>query len=247
MKNNKLKNMAKYCNQCGAEISDEDEFCNNCGRSLAGAPQAKSNFSHNKIIIILLGVIIALLVLSIMFMNFGNIFSPKEATTIDIETGSQISAGDNFKVRLSGENGGVSGRLVKITFSNSNNNYEFSATTDQNGYAMFSPTVDLGDYEVTCEFEGDDEYSSTSSTSHVNIKEAEPNYESYYYFHSFEDTDKDGDGFVTLSDMNIAHTPKNIQNQMYSDSDDDGDGKLNRHEYYKFMYKLNYDYHRYGL
>ena len=47
--------------------------------------------------------------------------------------------------------------------------------------------------------------------------------------------------------MNIAHTPKNIVNKMFADSDMDGDGRLNRAEYYKFMYKLNYDKSSYGL
>lgn len=40
-----------------------------------------------------------------------------------------------------------------------------------------------------------------------------------------------------LSDMNIAHTPKNIQNKMFTDSDSDGNGRLNHDEYYKFIYK----------
>ena len=34
---------------------------------------------------------------------------------------------------------------------------------------------------------------------------------------------------------------------MFADSDMDGDGRLNRAEYYKFMYKLNYDKSSYGL
>ena len=75
----------------------------------------------------------------------------------------------------------------------------------------------------------------------------EIDYESYYYSNSFEDTDTDGDGYVTLSDMNLAHTPFDIRDQMYTDSDDDNDGRLNHDEYYKFMYKLNYDRASYGL
>ena len=82
---------------------------------------------------------------------------------------------------------------------------------------------------------------SSSSTSD------EIDYESYYYSNSFEDTDTDGDGYVTLSDMNLAHTPFDIRDQMYTDSDDDNDGRLNHDEYYKFMYKLNYDRASYGL
>lgn len=84
-------------------------------------------------------------------------------------------------------------------------------------------------------------------TQEINVKQAEPDYQSFYYTHTFEDTDKNRDGYVLLSDMNIAHTPKKVQNQMFADSDDDNDGKLNHDEYYKFMYKLNYDSHSYGL
>lgn len=47
--------------------------------------------------------------------------------------------------------------------------------------------------------------------------------------------------------MNLAHTPFDIRDQMYTDSDDDNDGRLNHDEYYKFMYKLNYDRASYGL
>ena len=47
--------------------------------------------------------------------------------------------------------------------------------------------------------------------------------------------------------MNIAHTPKNMVNKMFSDSDDNKDGRLNHDKYYKFMYKLNYDKSSYGL
>ena len=82
---------------------------------------------------------------------------------------------------------------------------------------------------------------SSSSTSD------EIDYQAYRYSHSFEDTDSDGDGFVTLNDMNIANTPFDIRDQMYGDSDDDNDGRLNHDEYYKFMYKINYDRASYRL
>lgn len=241
-------NMTRYCNQCGAEISDEDEqFCSNCGSNIHEKTTTSGNTSHTKIIIILLCIIVGLLILSITFMSFGNIFSPKETPTLEIITGSQMTNEETFKVELVGKNGALQGKNIKVTFSDGENSYDFVASTNANGIAEITPTVDLGDYEVVCEFEGDDDYSQASTTKPVTVVQAEPNYESYSYSHSFEDTDSNGDGYVTLSDMNIAHTPKNIQNQMYSDSDDDGDGKLNRHEYYKFMYKLNYDKGSYGL
>ena len=88
---------------------------------------------------------------------------------------------------------------------------------------------------------------TTEIDSQVTSTNTEPDYESFSYSNSFEETDRNGDGYVTLSDMNIAHTPIDITNQMYADSDSDGDGRLNYHEYYKFMYKLNYDRDSYGL
>ena len=240
--------MKQYCDQCGAEIGDDDErFCSKCGSALNEIAPVKNDSSHHKIIILLLAVIIGLLVLFIVFAGFGNIFAPKETPALDILTGSSMTTDEYFEVKLTGENGAISGEPVNVTFSNGKNSYEYSATTNGNGIAKVTPSVELGDYEVKCEFEGNDKYSPVTQSKSVTVKQAEPDYESYSYSRSFESTDINGDGYVTLSDMTIAHTPKNIQNQMYADSDDNGDGKLNRHEYYKFMYKLNYDKQSYGL
>lgn len=239
--------MKQYCDQCGAEIGDDELFCSKCGSAVNEIMPVKNDSSHHKVIILLLAVIIGLLVLFIVFAGFGNIFAPKETPALDILTGSSMTTDEYFEVKLTGENGAISGEPVNVTFSNGKNSYEYSATTNGNGIAKVTPSVELGDYEVKCEFEGNNKYSPVTKTQSVTVKQAEPDYESYYYTHSFEDTDINGDGYVTLSDMTIAHTPKNIQNQMYADSDDNGDGKLNRHEYYKFMYKLNYDKQSYGL
>lgn len=240
--------MKRYCDQCGAEISDESEvFCSKCGSALNEIAPIKNDSSHNKIIILLLCFIIGLLVLFIIFTSFGNIFAPKETPELDILTGSSMTNDELFNVKLNGENGEISGANIIITFSDGKNSYDFNAKTNANGIAEITPTVDLGDYEVTCEFEGDNKYSPITKSKSVTVKQAEPDYESYSYTHTFEDTDKNGDGYVLLNDMVIAHTPKNIREQMYADSDDNNDGKLNSHEYYKFMYKLNYDKHSYGL
>ena len=149
---------------------------------------------------------------------------------------------------------------MQINFKNGAKSYNFTATTDNAGLANIIPNIEAGEYDIEVKFLGDDKYSKSSTTGKVNVESkiteidskvtstrTEPDYESYSYTHSFEDTDKNGDGYVYLSDMNIAHTPKNIINKMFADSDSDGDGRLNRAEYYKFMYKLNYDKSSYGL
>lgn len=240
--------MERYCSQCGAKITDDDEkFCSNCGNSLPeiilkeNSPQVLKN---RKIIIALLIVII---VLFSMLILISGAIDFRTASAIHIETASPMTTSDDFKATLTSSDNVIEGKEIEITFKNNENAYEYSAKTNSEGVATVHPSVEVGDYEVTCAFEGDSKYSPTTMTQEINVKQAEPDYQSFYYTHTFEDTDKNRDGYVLLSDMNIAHTPKKVQNQMFADSDDDNDGKLNHDEYYKFMYKLNYDSHSYGL
>lgn len=171
----------------------------------------------------------------------------RSTPTLHIDSSSTITNSDEFNVALTDDEKVIENQEIKVTFKNDQNSYEFSANTNEEGVATIYPTVEVGDYEVICEFEGNSKYSPVTATKEVEVKQAEPDYQSFSYTHSFEDTDKNGDGYVLLSDMNIAHTPENVQNRMFADSDDDRDGKLNHDEYYKFMYKLNYDSHSYGL
>lgn len=183
-----------------------------------------------------------------------------ESTSILIISKSPVSNSANFTIELMSENHGISGKEIQITFKNGKNAYEFSTTTDNAGLANIIPNVEDGEYDVEVKFKGDDKYSQSSTSGKFNVEtkiteidsqvtstRTEPDYESFNYPHSFEDTDKNGDGYVYLSDMNIAHTPQNIVKKMFADSDTDGDGRLNHDEYYKFMYKLNYDKSSYGL
>lgn len=237
--------MTKYCDQCGEKLdNDNAQFCNKCGTPVEDSPKETKKHNNKKTIIILL---VAIIILLIMLIFISGALDFRNSTNITIKTSSPMESSDSFQVALEDSEGGVSEKNIKITFKNDKNTYNFTAKTNQNGIATINPSVELGDYEVICEFEGDSDYKPHSVTKPITIKKQEPNYESYSYSHSFGETDTDGDGYVVLSEMNIAHTPEYVQNQMFADSDDDGDGRLNQHEYYKFMYKLNYDFHSYGL
>lgn len=248
--------MTKYCSKCGNELEDDASFCENCGERTSDGNNTQRN--NNYLIIGLVGVA-AILILAVVFISggFGLI---GESTSISIISESPLSNSDNFTAELISGSQGVSGKELQITFKNSENTYEFSAVTDNAGLANIIPNVEEGEYDVEVKFAGDDEYSQSSATGKFNVEtriteidsqvtstRTEPDYQSFSYSHSFEDTDTNGDGYVTLSDMNIAHTPQNIVKQMYADSDSNGDGRLNHDEYYKFMYKLNYDKSSYGL
>lgn len=249
--------MVKYCKKCGEKIEDETtSFCPKCGTQLESKIKTEKNYKP--LIFGLVGVIIILTTIMVIISGEFNPFG--QHTSIIMLNQSPISSATEFQVQLSDGGQGIVGKPIEITFKNNKNTYTFNSITDNNGIAPITPNVESGDYEVTCSFKGDGNYSKSTTTSRVTVNatiteissqitstNTEPNYESFSYSNSFEETDKNGDGYVTLSDMNIAHTPQNIVKKMYSDSDNDGDGKLNRHEYYKFMYKLNYDRSSYGL
>ena len=146
-----------------------------------------------------------------------------EKTSINIMSQSPISNSGEFQVQLMGGNQGIGGKNIEITFKNNQNSYVFNQTTDSKGIASIVPNVEAGDYDVTCSFAGDGNYVKTTTTNKITVESkateidsqvtstsTEPDYQSFYYTHSFEDTDTNGDGYVYLSDMNIAHTPKNI-------------------------------------
>jgi len=237
--------MAKYCNQCGAKLDDDTLFCSECGAKQETENASSNEPSKNKLMIG--GLIAVIIILIIILIFFSGAFDFKGTPEIVIHSGSTMTSEDELSLSLTNINGNLKGREIKITFSNDENNYEFKEKTDEEGNVKLIPNVKTGTYNVVCEYEGDSSYHGVTETRKITVEEPEPDYESYSYPHSFASTDTNGDGYVLLNDMNIAHTPKDIQYQMYADSDDNGDGKLNEHEYYKFMYKLNYDFHSYGL
>lgn len=248
--------MPKYCSNCGKKIDDDtQEFCDNCGASLT---ESESKNDYKLPILGLIGVIIILIIAIALITGGFGLFG--ESTSIAFISESPVSNSGNFTVELTSNGQGIAGKELEITFSNDNGSQEFKGVTDDAGMVNIIPSVGDGDYEVEVKFAGDKDYSSTSASkdyavetriveveSEVTSTRTEPDYQSFSYSHPFEEADKDGDGYVYLSDMNMAHTPDYILNQMFSDSDNDNDGRLNHDEYYKFMYNLNYNKDHYGL
>jgi predicted nucleic acid-binding Zn ribbon protein len=240
--------MKRYCDQCGKPANDDSEkYCSDCGASLPEIIKPANNSQPQKHMKMIIGLLVVIIVLILMLIFISGAIDFRAEPTIQIESASTISNSDKFKVKLTDGDDIIKNQKIKITFKNNKNSYDYSAKTNGNGVASINPSVAVGDYDVICEYEGNSKYRPASVTKEIKVKEAEPDYQSYRYSNSFEDTDKNRDGYVYLSDMNIAHTPKNIQKQMFAESDDDNDGKLNHDEYYKFMYKLNYDRQSYGL
>ena len=248
--------MPKYCSNCVKKIDDDTQgFCENCGASLFES-ESKKDYAL-PILGLIGGIILFIVVIGLITGGFG-LFG--ESTSISFISESPISNSGNFTVELTANGQGISGKEVTITFKNDKNSSEFKGVTDNAGMVNIVPNIEDGDYDVEVKFAGDKGYASTSASknyavetrivdvdSEITSTRTEPDYGSFSFSPSFEETDKDGDGYVYLSDMNMAHTPENIINQMFADSDDDNDGRLNHDEYNKFMYNLNYNRNHYGL
>lgn len=248
--------MRKYCENCGEELNNPNQkYCENCGKKVENTPSTQTNNYKSVIIIAEIIVVILLICLGIFLLSSNQ-------STLAITSDSTVSASEGIAISLTDKQGnGIPNEEIKITLKNNDNSYEFNGKTDSEGKTSITPTVNPGKYEVNCEFDGDGNYSKSSTSKSITIENSDVKvdsvsssdstsndaYESYTPLISFDETDTNGDGYVTLSDMNIAHTPDNIKNQMYSDADEDNDGKLNPSEYKKFMYLMNVDKGKYGL
>lgn len=238
--------MTKFCPECGEKLNDDAAFCHNCGEKVDDQTSKSDNELNRTKIITIAAIIAIIVIIGALFLS-GHI-DPKGTPHFTIKDQNGLTTDDSIKISLkSVTDEGLADKTIHIQVKNDDGDYKFEEKTNSKGNVNINTDFLPGTYDVICEFDGDMEYHETSLTKEITISEPEPDYESYQYSNSFEYTDKNGDGYVYLSDMNIAHTPQDIQNRMFADSDDNHDGKLNSHEYYKFMYKLNYDKSSYGI
>lgn len=230
-----FNNMVKYCDDCGTELKDDDQFCENCGKK-------QSSKQKNRQIAIIVGLIIIITILALFLLA-----SVKTSCELEIISSSTITTDTDFSVRLTSEGKDIKGKTIHFIFDDGKSTCEFDADTDKHGKASINPALNIGNYSVKCSFNGDDKYSSCEINDKISIEKAEPDYMAYDPFISFSETDKYNKGYVLYSDMHLAHTPEDIGMQMFAESDENNDGKLNDYEYHKFMYLLNNNRAEYGL
>ena len=125
---------------------------------------------NQKIIIALLGVIIALLIVGVVM------FSPlmaKEDTNIEF-LDQIVNVGDSISVKLIDSKGNpISDETIHIKFTDKDDGVTIdeSVTTNSKGKAKFK-MEEKGDYNAEFIFDGNDKYSSSSTKGTVNVKKA---------------------------------------------------------------------------
>ncbi|MBQ6511972.1 Ig-like domain-containing protein [Methanobrevibacter sp.] len=124
----------------------------------------------NKLIIIaLIVVIIALLAGVLVSMpNFA-----KTDSKLEIIGNDTINEGDNLQIKLTDANGtALSNQTVNITITDENKSSDYhSVVTNENGIGELKLEKDAGEYNVTINYAGTDNYNGCNATKKLTIKE----------------------------------------------------------------------------
>ena len=124
---------------------------------------------NQKIIIVLLCIIAAILVVGIaMVTTLG-----KESSKIEFD-GNSISAGDSLHVKLTGAKGNpIGNETVSIKLKNKDGGSDINENivTDSDGNANLK-IDEKGHYDVEVSFSGNAKFSSSSASGSVNVSEA---------------------------------------------------------------------------
>lgn len=120
----------------------------------------------NKIIIIGLVAVIAVLLVLIGLTVIPNMI--KEDCSLEITSPDQLKDNENLTIKLSdSKNNPIGDKNIKISL----NNTEYNVKTDSNGTASLALSEDnIGTYNVTCTFKGDDKYKESSTSKEITVE-----------------------------------------------------------------------------
>ncbi len=123
----------------------------------------------NKVIIILLVVIIAVLAVGLAMMISG---PSKVGTELTVDAESSLSQGDTIEIRLTDSNGNPLGnQKVKVEFVDENNaSSYYSVVTGEDGVGKLKLDKSEGSYIVHAVFEGDGKYNANDTSKQISIE-----------------------------------------------------------------------------
>lgn len=151
--------MVKYCENCGAEISDESLFCPECKTYVKRQNTEKP--SNTKWILIGVAVVILIIAAGIFLSDF----SAKASTSLTMISSSNLDSGV-YEVQLTDGSGNpLADKYILIEVENAT----YTIKTNSEGVANITLNLDEGSHEIKSYFNGDDVYDE-SHTSDIVIK-----------------------------------------------------------------------------
>lgn len=151
--------MVKYCENCGAEISDESLFCPECKTYIKRENTEKSS----NVKWILIGVAVVLLIIAAGI--FLSDISGKASTSLTMISTSNLDSGPYQILLTDDSNNPLADRYITIEVDN----ITYTIKTDSNGVANITLNLVEGSHEIKAYFNGDDQYGE-SHTSDIVIK-----------------------------------------------------------------------------
>jgi hypothetical protein len=166
-----------FCTNCGTENDNNAKFCKKCGSSLGSSVDEFSESpeeevietnentnNYTRIIVICICIIIIVAGICAIFIE------SKKDCTLTI-TNEEFTEDNPLIIKLTDSKGNsIPDKTVEISFSNNEASYDFTDTTNEEGSITVTQTFNLGTYNVTCNFEGDDKYNPASDTKMITIK-----------------------------------------------------------------------------
>ena len=127
----------------------------------------------NKIIIIALIVIIAVLLVGIAAMMMPNM--AKQDTKLKFKSNSTLTEGDSLKVKLTDANGtALANQTVNITITGKNGSSDYhSVVTNKKGIGTLKLDKNPGKYTVNVTYGGNENYTGNTTTQKLTVKEEE--------------------------------------------------------------------------
>ena len=149
--------MAKYCRNCGAEISDESLFCPECKTYVKR--DSKEKTSNVKWILIGVAIVILIIAAGIFMSNVTG----KTSTSLTMISSSNLDSG-TYQVLLKDKaDNPLADRYITVEVDNAT----YTIKTNSEGIAGINLTFS-GSHEVKSYFAGDGEYEE-SHTSDIVI------------------------------------------------------------------------------
>ncbi|WP_405283134.1 Ig-like domain-containing protein [Methanobrevibacter sp.] len=125
----------------------------------------------NKIIILALIVVIAVLLVGMAAMMMSNM--GKQDTKLKFKSNSTMEEGGSLKVKLTDANGtAIANQTVNVTITDKDkSNSYYSVVTNEKGVGTLKLDKSTGKYDVTIVYGGNDKYNGCNATKKLTIKE----------------------------------------------------------------------------